>query len=78
MLFYACSQLVFVKIDHFLIKVQTRISAVDEVVFIGENKHIEVLSGFNQGAGVFYRILVMYVIVGSPMYQQQIALQLSC
>jgi hypothetical protein len=54
--------------------VQTGVAAIYTVVFVGIKELLKLLVGFYQGINHIYRVLKMYVIIGSAVYQQVVAL----
>lgn len=54
----------------------TGISARDTVVAVGIHLHVELDASLNQCFTVLGAVLVVNVVVGRTMYQQQVAVQL--
>ena len=51
-------------------------TVIDAVVAIGVERHFELFVGLVQCVGVTYHIAQVHVVVGSAVYEQQLAVQL--
>ena len=49
------------------------VSAVDAVVAVGVDVHLEVLVGLHQSLGIFSRVAEMHVVVGQSVTDEQLA-----